>query len=314
MRAATLAPMPDPRVPGTKADRTGSAGILRRALREINRRWAGLQADVLALFDGIGRLQANDAATPAPTIYTLTPQQLAQLSADLQAAVRRWIADDRDPANRLWWSTYSADAAQMGAAQSVANLGALSETYAAARSIESVIYSEPFRNRVAMAQIRSMEHWTGTAASVRSELAQIIGRAVADGKGPRAVRTEIMERLGVSKSWAAQYAQTDIPGTLRETRLAEADRAEQEFDMRIGMLWTSALIPTTRPWHASRNGKTYSREDVRAFYGQRGNRYKCFCAQTECLLDADGQPILTPRIKASMAAERVAWQKANDGA
>lgn len=305
--------MPDPRIPGTKADRTGSTSLLRRALREINRRWAGLQADVLALFDGIGRLRANDAAAPAPTIYTMTPQQLAQLSADLQAAVRRWISDDRDPANQLWWSPYSDDAAQMGAAQSVANLGALSEAYAAARSIESVIYSEPFRNRVAMAQIRSMEHWTGTAASVRSELAQIIGRAVADGKNPRAVRAEIVERLGVSKSRAAQYAQTDITGTLREARWQEADHAREELGIRTAMLWTSALIPTTRPWHASRNGQTFSTAEVRAFYGQRGNVFRCHCSQTEALLDADGRPILTDRLKASMLSERDAWQKANGG-
>lgn len=303
--------MPNPAIPGTPSDRTGTTGILRRALREIGRRWAGLQADVLALFDAIGRLQVNDVAGPAPTIYTLTPQQLAQLSADLQETVRRWIADDRQPADQLWWSPYSAEAAQLGAAQSVANLSALSEVYAAARSIEAVVYSEPYRNRVAMAQIRSMEHWTGTAASVRAELAQIIGRAVADGKNPKDVRQEIMDRLGVSKSDAARFAQTDITGTLRDARLAESEHAESELGVRTGMLWTSALVPTTRPWHASRNGRVYSRDECKAFYQQRGNKFHCLCGMTEALLDADGKPILTDRLKATMKAERERWEKAH---
>jgi hypothetical protein len=303
--------MPNPAIPGTPQDRTGTTGILRRALREIARRWVGLQADVLALFDGIGRLQVNDLIQqPAPTIYTLTPQQLAQLSADLQETVRRWIADDRQPADQLWWSPYSAEAAQLGAAQSVANLSALSEVYAAARSIEAVVYSEPFRNRVAMAQIRSLEHWTGTAAAVRAELAQIIGRAVADGKNPKAVRTEIMERLGVSKSRATLYAQTEVTGVLREARWAEADYAAETFDMKIGLLWTSALIPTTRPWHASRSGHVFTSGEVRAFYQVRGNRFACHCSTTEALLDADGKPILTDRLKATMRAERERWEKA----
>jgi hypothetical protein len=225
--------------------------------------------------------------------------------------VERWIASGRDPADQLWWSPYTAEAAQLGAAQSVANLSALSASYAAARSIESVVYSEPYRNRVAMAQIRSYEHWTGTAASVRAELAQIIGRAVADGKNPKAVRAEIMSRMGVSKAQATQWAQTDITGTLRETRWQEADYAAEELGVRTAMLWTSALIPTTRPWHASRNGKTYSTAEVRDFYAQRGNRYRCHCGQTECLLDADGKPILTDRLRTTMRAEREAWEKAH---
>lgn len=302
--------MPNPLIPGTPTDRTGTLGLLRRALREINRRWAGLQVDVLALFNAIGTLQVNDAAGDAPTIYTLTPQQLAQLSADLQAAVQRWIADGRDPADTFWWSSYTADAAQIGAAQSVANLGALSEVYGAARSIEAVIYSEPYRNRVAMAQVRSYEHWRGLSDATRADLAGVIGRAVADGRNPRAVRQEIQDRLGVSKSKATAIAQTDVTGTLREARWDEAEHAAETYDMRIGLLWASALIPTTRPWHASRNGRTYSPDEVRQFYGQRGNRYRCHCSQTECLLDAEGKPILTDRLKATMKAEREKWEKA----
>lgn len=305
--------MPDPRVPGSSTDRTGSAGLLRRALREISRRWAGLQSDVLALLDGIGRLQTN-AAADGLTIYTMTPAQMAQLSLDLQAAVRRWIADDRQPANQLWWDPYSADAAAMGAAQSAANLAGLSQAYAAARSVESIIYSEPYRNRIAMAQIRSMDHWTSTAAAVRADLAQIIGRGVADGRNPRVVAADIVTSLGMSKSRAQLYAQTDITGTLRETRWQEADYAEQQFSMRIGMLWTSALIPSTRPWHASRNGSTYSTGEVRVFYGQRGNVFRCHCSQTEALLDSDGVPILTDRLKSAMRKEREKWRADHDGA
>lgn len=306
--------MPNPLIPGTPADRTGSLGLLRRALREINRRWAGLQADVLALFNGIGTLQVNDAAGEAPTIYTLTPQQLAQLSVDLQAAVQRWIADGRDPADQFWWASYTADAAQLGAAQSVANLGALSEVYGAARSIEAVVYSEPYRNRVAMAQVRSYDHWRGLADATRADMAGVIGRAVADGRNPRAVRQEIMDRLGVSKSKATAIAQTDVTGTLREARWAEAEHAAEQFDMRIGLLWASALIPTTRSWHAARNGRVFDPAEVRAFYQVRGNRFRCHCSQTECLLDADGKPILTDRLKQTMRAEREKWEKAHGDA
>ena len=131
-----------------------------------------------------------------------------------------------------------------------------------------------------------------TRSEMRAELAQIIGRAVVDGKNPRAVRTEIAERLEVSRGRALGYAQTDITDTLRQARMAEADHAREEFGLGIGLLWTSALLPTTRPTHAARHRKVYTSAQVKAFYAVNGNRYRCHCSITECLLDEDGMRLL----------------------
>jgi hypothetical protein len=297
----------NPVIPGTPKDRTGTAGILRRAYAEIRQRYAGLQAEVLAIFDRIPTYALNDEFTPVA--YALTPSQMEALSLELQAAFERWIASGRDPAHSFWYSKYDQEASHLGTAQSVSNLTNLSATYAAARSIETVIYSQPFQTRLGMAQIKSYEHWTGLAATQKADLAQIIGRAVVDGKNPKAVRTQIMERLEVSRSKAAQYAQSDIPDTLRQARWAEDDYAEESLGLKIGELWTSALKPTTRAWHASRNGKVYTTAEVRKFYSEAGNRYNCFCAQTSCLLDAEGKPILTKKLQSTMSNELSAWKK-----
>jgi hypothetical protein len=301
--------MPNPVIPGTPKDRTGSGRILRRAIQEINQRYAGLQVEVLALFDRIPTYALNDGADRI--VYAMTPQQMELLSTELQATHARWIAAARDPAYIFWWDSHLEDASQLGTAQSVSNLTNLSEAYGVSRALETVIYSTAYKTRLAMAQIKSYEHWTGLAAQQKTDLAQIIGRAVVDGKNPKAVRTEIMEKLDVSRSRAAGYAQTDITDTLRQARIAEADYASAELGLKIGLLWTSALIPTTRSWHASRNGKVYTSDEVKKFYAVNGNRYRCHCATTEALLDTDGKPILTDRLKASMLAEKQAWEKAN---
>lgn len=300
----------NPIIPGAPADRTGTLPILRRAVREINRRWAGLQSDVLAIFEAIP-VYAINAGEAELVRYGLTAEQMQRLSTELQAAVELWIADGRDPANLFWWSQYVAETQQLGTAQTVANLGNLSPAYAAARSIEMVIYSEPYVQRLALAQFKSYEHWTGLAAQQKSELAQIIGQAVTDGRNPRAVAETIKERLGVSLSKAKQYAQTDITDTLRQARWAESEQAQEDFGIRIGLLWTSALLPTTRPWHASRHGRVYTTAEVKTFYGQRGNVFACHCSTTEALLDADGKPILTPKLRAKMQGEKVKWDDDN---
>jgi uncharacterized protein with gpF-like domain len=305
----------DPIVPaanGSTGDRTGTAGIRRRASAQIRKRFDGLQREVLAVFDRIRVYSINDAAV-GRSVYALTPDELAAVSQALREALDRWIASGREAAHSFWWSPFDAEASQLGAAQASTNLAAIAPAYAAARSLEQIIYSQPYRDRVGVAQVKSYEHWTGLAAESRATLSQIIGRAVVDGKAPRAVRAEIAEALDASKSKALSYAQTDITDTLRQARAAEADAAQEQFGLALGILWTSALKPTTRPWHASRHGKVYSTGEVREFYTQRGNRYNCYCGLTEALLDTDGNPILTDTLKKAMAKEKAAWQKTQAG-
>ncbi len=279
---------------------------MRRAVAEINRRFAGLQADVLTTFDKIRVYSLNDAAQ---VMYGLTPDELAAVSSALGEAVDRWLTEGEKTAYKFWWAPFSAEAAQLGAAQTVANLTGLAPAYAAARSLEAVVYSDAYKSRVAVAQIKSYDSWKALGEGARSNLSQIIGRAVVDGINPKAVRKSIAESLDVSKSRAMLYAQTDITETLREARWAEADYATEEYGLNIGLLWTSALLPTTRASHASRNGKVFTSDEVRKFYASGGNRFRCHCGQTECLIDKEGKPILSDALKRSMKAERDAWEK-----
>ena len=241
---------PNPAIPGTPKDRTGTAGIVRRALATIRARFAGLEAETLAIFARIRVYEKNDTRDFGSVIYGLTPSELAQVAADLQAALDRWIAAGRESQSVLWWDALQSEAQQLGTAQAAANLANLSGVYAASRSLETIVFSEPYAARAAMARFKSYEHWSGLSQAMKSELSAIIGRAVVDGKNPVAVRKEIQERLGVGLSKAAQYAQTEITDTLRQSRMAEYDVASEELGLKLGLLWTSALKVFTRPWHA----------------------------------------------------------------
>ncbi len=305
-------PPRNPIVPADTRDRTGSRGILRRFVAEIGRRWAGLTREALEVFSRVRIITGNDAAD-FQTVYALTPDEAAAVSFALQQAVERWIASGKEAAHRLWATQYTAEAAQMGAAQSVANLTAISAAYAAERSLQSVLFSEAYRNRVAAAQVKSYDHWTQLSAEAKSELSQIIGRAIVDGKNPRAVVSEIRERLDVSKSRAVGYAQTDVTDTLRHARMAEMDDAVESLGLNLGLGWASAFLPTTRPTHAARHGKVYSSAEVRDFYSKNGNRYRCHCSLFEVLLDDEGRPQLSQTLREKMAKEKATWQRENLG-
>lgn len=296
--------MKNPLIPGNKKDRTGTAGILRRCLAVINVRFAALETAVLALFDGIQTYALNDAAG---VLYAMTPAQLAQLAGELSASLDYWIMNNSEDAARFWYSPYVAEAHQLGAAQSWINIANLSAPYAATRNLQLIMFSEPYKNRVGIAQTKSYEHWRKAGAEVRGELAQIIGSAVADGRSPTQVRSLIRDRLGVSAAKARSYAQTDITDSLRQARWAEADAAREDFGLDVRELWTSALLPSTRVTHASRHGKVFTSDECRAFYSKDGNRYACHCATTTCLVDTDGRPVLTSGLKKKFKEEKADW-------
>lgn len=300
---------PNPAIPGTPKDRTGTAGIVRRALATIRARFAGLEAETLAIFARIRVYEKNDTRDFGSVIYGLTPSELAQVSADLQAALDRWIAAGRESQSVLWWDALQSEAQQLGTAQAASNLANLSGVYSASRSLETIVFSEPYAARAAMARFKSYEHWSGLSGTLKAELSQIIGRSVIDGKNPLVVRKEIQERMGVGASKAAQYAQTEITDTLRQSRMAEYDVASDELGLKLGLLWTSALKVFTRPWHAARSGKVYTSQEVKAFYAVNGNRYNCFCSITECLIGEDSKPMLSDSLKSTMTKAREAWQK-----
>lgn len=297
----------NPLIPGTPRERTGSGTIIRRAVAEINVRFAALAAEVLAAFDRVPVYARNDASS---VLYGLTPEQMAQLSGELQASLDAYVARNGADVYRFWWSPYVAEASQLGTAQAAANLANLSPVYAAARNLQTIMFSEQYRNRVGIAQTKSYEHWSGQSAQIRAELAQIIGSAVADGRPPREVKGLIRDRLDVSASKARQFAQSDITDSLRQARWAEDDAATEELGLDLRELWTSALLPTTRHTHAARHGKVYTTEECRAFYAKDGNRMNCHCSSTTCLIDASGKPILTDGLKKKMKQELKDWKPA----
>jgi hypothetical protein len=297
-----------PIIPGTTRDRTGAGGILRRAGASVRRRFELIERDVIAAFDRIPVYTLNDERSPEVR-YGLSPATLQGIATELQITLDRWLLDGtRSVEHAFWWDSFVEQSAQLGTVQTMTNLANLSPAYAAARTLTQVLFSPPYLERIATAKFKSYEHWTGLAAEQRAALAQLIGQAVADGQSPRVARRAIADRLGVGLSKALAYAQSDITDTLRMARVAEAEAAEAELGLRTALLWTSALIPTTRPWHASRHGRVYTPAEVRAFYADRGNRYACRCATTECLLDEDGAPILSKKLRSTMANERKTWQ------
>jgi len=295
--------MKNPIIPRSKTDPVGANRILTKALKEIDARYKGAETEIIAAFKAVPVYAINEAEVA----YGLSAIDRMALSETTQRILDKWLVDGKSP-DDFFYATFNEQAVQTSTAIAYTNIATVSATYAAAESLSRIVNSQPYQNAIATAQFKSYEHWVGLAAQTKADLMQIITQSVADGNNPKSVVTEISDRLEVSRSKARQYAQTDITDTLRQTTINEDTRVGKEYGIKTALLWTSAFLATTRPWHASRSGHVYSAEEVKAFYATRGNKYNCHCGITTVLLDENGKPMLTDNLKKRMEEERKQWE------
>lgn len=292
--------------------------------RDIEERYLGIKRALKALFDQrlTGReREANShnwhflchdhgedmrlyQVNAGKFIYDMSAQELA----DLLEAVQSILDDEllEGGSQNLWVMDYVIAEYDRGTLNAFTNLSVQSQVYAGQTTLQQLLSSPGYLNQIAAARLTTFSDWKVISDTARGDLANIITDAVARGVNPRETASVISKRLDVSMSKAKNIAQTEQVGALRQAQWNETDWAADRLGLNTGLLWLSALKPTTRTWHASRHGKVYTTEDVRDFYAENGNRYNCYCSQIPVLLNDDGS-IFNEGLADKLKNERKQW-------
>ncbi|HCU1682438.1 phage minor head protein [Escherichia coli] len=318
-----------PIVPRSKVDPTRSAKQVSAMFRDIEERYLGIKRAIKVLFDQRltgrerdvnshnwhflchvnGEDQRLYQVNAGKFIYDMTPQELAELLEAVQGILDDYLLDGGE--NNQWAMDYIVAEAQRGTLEAFNNLSQQSPYYASQTTLQQLLSSPGYLNQIAAARLTTFNDWKVISDTARGDLTNIITDAVARGVNPRETASVISKRLDVSMSKAKNIAQTEQVGALRQAQWNETDWAADRLGLNTGLLWLSALKPTTRTWHASRHGKVYTTEEVRDFYAENGNRYNCYCSQIPVLLNDDGS-IFNEGLAEKLAKERKAWKSESE--
>ena len=314
-----------PIVPRSKIDPTRSAKQVTAMYRDIEERYLGIKRALKALIDQLltgrerevnshswhflchvnGDDQRLYQVNAGRFIYDMSPQELAELLEAVQAILDGYLLEGGE--QNQWAMDYVAAEARRGTLEAFNNLSQQSQVYASQTTLQQLLSSPGYQNQIASARLTTFSDWKAISDAARADLTGIITDAVARGVNPRETASVISKRLDVSMSRAKSIAQTEQVGALRQAQWNETDWAADRLGLNTGLLWLSALKPTTRAWHRARHGKVYTTEEVRDFYAENGNRYNCYCAQVPALLDDDGK-LFNEGLAEKLAAERKAWK------
>lgn len=314
-----------PIIPRSKVDPTQSARPVSKMFQDIEGRYLNIKRRLKALFDqrltGLQReanahqswmMCNNEGSDPSlyqvnagKFIYDMTAAELADLLQVVQSILDDELLDGGN--QNLWAMDYVIEEYDRGTLNAFTNLSVQSQMYASQTTLQQLLSSPGHLNQVAAAKLTTFSDWKVISDTARGDLTNIITDAVARGVNPRETASVISKRLDVSMSKAKTIAQTEQVGALRQAQWNETDWAADRLGLNTGLLWLSALKPTTRTWHASRHGKVYTTEEVRDFYAENGNRYNCYCSQIPVLLSDDGS-IFNEGLADKLKKERISWK------
>lgn len=296
--------------------------------RDIENRYYGIKTDIRQLFDSQlnGTTSTYSSAFKSAIIcnndegphslywvnadeysYDLDGTALANLFQRLQEILDKWLLEGGP--TLIWAGQFVAAEYERGTKYAFTSLAKQSDEYSARTALSELLFSPEYQRRVGIAYAQTYSDWTGISDAARADLANVISDAVARGISPRETAKIASDRLDVSMSKAFNMAQTEQVGAYRKAIWDENDDVQQRLGLRTKLLWLSALKDTTRAWHASRHGKTYTRQEVEEFYARAGNRYHCYCSQTPILVDVYGNPLNATLID-RLSKEREQWKEA----
>ncbi|ENF7209034.1 phage minor head protein [Klebsiella pneumoniae] len=315
-----------PIVPRSKVDPTRSAKQVSAMFMDIEGRYLDIKRRLKVLFDqrltGLQRevngeqswLMCNNEGADLSLyqvnartyVYDMTAAQLADLLQIVQTILDDALLDGGS--QNLWALDYVAAEYERGTLEAFNNLSQQSPVYTSQTTLQQLLSSPAYQNQIASAYISTYSDWKGISDAARADLANVIADAIGRGINPRETASIVSKRLDVSMSRAKTIAQTEQVGALRQAQWNETDWAADRLGLKTGLLWLSALKPTTRWWHAAEHGKVKTTEWVREFYSRDGNKYHCYCGQIPVLLNDDGS-IFNKGLAEKLAKEREQWLK-----
>jgi hypothetical protein len=299
--------MPQPLVPPSKYNPTGTTTLQRRTNAELGKRfrryYKGLREIVEAIPYTRTERRSNwiEYAGNAKYRYKfdLSPELLRRINDQIGQLTRMIFFDGQDEVTQNHFFSQAAELGyESGVRQELRNL----QTQTGGqyiRTIDYVLRSTPYRNRIAFVGARAFEDLKGFTDEMRGTLRTILVNGMSRGLGPNDLVADIRDQVLGDKDGKRKGAERRAK-LLARTEITEAHRraiydehlAANEEGLDLKLMHISALIPDrTRRTHAVRHGKLVTTEEQEEWYSQDGNAIACLCTSVSVAVGKDGEPL-----------------------
>lgn len=158
-------------------------------------------------------------------------------------------------------------------------------------TIQEVLLSSEYRELLDKVYIKNFQTLKSLSKNTAEQIIQTINSGIDAGKSRREIIKEINARFSVSKSRAKRIVNTEVNKAYNDAKIDSAALIEKETGVKTKVRHISALLPTTRPHHAARHRKIYTRAEQTAWWDSGVNRINCYCKIETVLVNSKGREI-----------------------
>lgn len=302
-----------------KADPTGEARQRRKGTAELNRR-----------INAAARLIAAEVRAIPRTSRTVKPLKVNQVVYDwavdpllLEQGIHDAVNSNLETSSEtkptsFYWDEIIEQPYRKGTLETARdNEGLAEELGLAILLLELETVTTGFRYIQRLQTVQGVNY--GLIKSMSSNIATDFFTTLRLGMEAGESPSEIMKRIRESARrarrgvrGAKQFAETEINKALNDAKIDLTEQIEQDTGQSMALLHISALIPTTRPHHAARHGKTYTPQAQRIWWNEGQNRRNCHCTVRSVQVDDDGVPTVPTKLRRQLAVERKDFLEVHD--
>jgi len=301
-------------------DPTFQAGRIVKAYGEFKRRLNRIKKEVTAVYESLKPIETASNTrsyflnAEKTYLYEIDLNEILRLNETIDALIEKIMMDDNNQPGDNWFFTgYTEAAYEQGTGYAHAFISQQADSYARTyQNLQQILFSQPYQRRIGIVSARTFNEMRGFTDDVTKQARFILGETIARGKSPRWAVSQLAEAIDGDKKRALRIARTEMGVAFRSAVMDESAQAARQFELKMKMLWVSALMATTRRDHASRHGQLYTQKEVQDFYAVRGNSINCRCSQSPVVVNEKGEA-LAKNLIAKMQKQEEAWIAAGGG-
>lgn len=301
-------------------DPTFQAGRIVKAYGEFKRRLTRIKKEVTAVYESLKPIETASNTrsyflnAEKTYLYEIDLNEILRLNETIDALIEKIMMDGNNQPGDNWFFTgYTEAAYEQGTGYAQAFISQQADSYARTyQNLQQVLFSQPYQRRIGIVSARTFNEMRGFTDDVTKQARFILGETIARGKSPKWAVSQLAEAIDGDKKRALRIARTEMGVAFRSAVMDESAQAARQFELKMKMLWVSALMATTRKSHAERHGNLYTIKEVQDFYSVQGNSINCRCSVVATVVNEKGEA-LAKNLIAKMQKQEEAWISAGGG-
>lgn len=280
-------------------DPTRQGSNRRKAEKELIRRLVGAQAEIkqylLSLPTTKRQVPDGNSLLLNREVYEHQPDAYAQLRQFIAQTINKWLELGGTGKPPRWFFDAQVMAAyDSGASETIATIALLLALLPTKRtmldiSFENIVVTYGYRQRMQYSFEQSYTSVQKLGNDVAADVTRAVSEKIDSGMSPVTLAAAAALVFDKARKRAKLIAENEINNTFRKAKQAEAEALASALDLNIKVLHRSALLPTTRAWHAARHGRIYTIQEQAIWWSQDANQINCHCSVSEVIVDDDGK-------------------------